>query len=104
MSSESFGLFKSSHNLQEPRTRLRWIEWLIAIIFFITLLIASGIFIEASNAADIRFKNSKALVLDPNAVIPGTIRGNESTISPVQLQVPRISEEMDDNSCELKPR
>ena len=103
MSSDSFDYFKSSHGAHMSRSRLRWIEWLIAILFMVTLLIASGVFIEVSKAADVRTRSSKDMVLDPQAVIPGTIHSEKPVRKSSPARLPNIGTEMDDNSCELKP-
>ena len=108
MSLESFSLFKSPHKPQLPQARMRWIEWFIAVLFVITLLIGSGIFIEASNAADLKYKNHSELVLDPHAVVPGTMRDYHISQKQVaQKQYKSLTNnspyEVEDNSCELKP-
>jgi len=102
MSSESFGLFKTTHSSLVPQARLRWIEWLITVLFIVTLLIGSGIFIEASNAADAKYKNSKPMVLDPKAVIPGTIHKEQPGSHQSRLPALNKSNDMEDDSCELK--
>ena len=114
MSLESSSLFKSPHNPQLSQSRMRWVEWLIAVLFVITLLIGSGIFIEASNAADVKIKNHNELILNPHAVVPGTMRNydvsqdqdisqNQVVHKKYQSLANNSSYEVEDNSCELKP-
>jgi len=107
MKMHSFGFFRSSSSFQNSRSKVRWTEWLIAVFFVISLLIASGVFIKASNAASL--KSNRLAVLSQVRIdtIPGPMRAinYEPARSVTERKVKSLSTyiEMEDkNSCELK--
>jgi hypothetical protein len=85
------------------------IEWLIAVMFIVTLLIASGVFFQVSNAADNRLQARSSGLLKSDAVAPGTIGTMHSSADMVVAKLelpaikPHLSGGMEDTSCELKP-
>ena len=109
MQSGSHELFKLNSMLPARRPRLRMIEWLIAVMFIITLLIASGVFFQVSNAADSRLKPHTVVLAKSRAIAPGTIGPLHSNADMVvaKLELPALkphsSGGMVDVSCELKP-
>lgn len=105
MQSESFGLFHSKNLAQPRRSSMRRVEWFIAILFIVVLIIASGIFFKASNAAGLNAKTASAIVADSAALIPGTMHHNEGAAP--KTGIPQVASHMlsavEDDSCELKP-
>lgn len=94
--------FRSSGLFHRERSKLRRMEWLIALFFIVSLLIGSGVLIKASNAASLKSGSHKHLSFSEIATIPGPMRDirieareNSSAGSSV------IYIESDD-SCELK--
>ena len=102
MQSGSPDLFKLNSPLPVRHSRLRLIEWLIAVMFIVTLLIGSGVFFQVSNAADNRLRVQSAKKLKSSAIAPGTI-GMMSVVKNESKQLkPGLVNAMDDTSCELK--
>lgn len=99
----TFGLFKSPQLFQNNRNKMRRMEWFIAIIFVVSLLIGSGIFIKASNAANLKTRNISELSNYQGRLIPGPmlIPSSEESRSNMHETVMTLSNE-DDASCELK--
>ena len=103
MKLQSLGIFKSNQLFQKDRSKLRWMEWLIAIFFIVTLLIGSGIFVKASNAADLKVKNYHSFSLNKYATIPGAMHAIYQTAKTPVAQAAMLTSVEDDDSCELKP-
>jgi len=99
MQSESFDLYRPKTVLPVRRSRTRIIERLIATVFLITLLISSGVFLKASNAADSRVQTNKHHY---QSIAPGTLGTTGIKKKLDQFHVQQISDAMDDDSCELK--
>jgi len=102
MQSDSFDLFRSKSVLPVRRSRIRVIEWLIAAMFVITLLISSGVFLKVSNAADYRVQERGHRSQNVQAIMPGTLGTITTKKNIPHLPVQSLSDDMDDNSCELK--
>ena len=104
MQSDSFGLFHSKNLAQPRRASMRHIEWLITILFIVVLIIVSGIFFNASNAAGLNAKQGREIASDPAALIPGTLHYSAATKNPeIQQVASRMLSAIEDDSCELKP-
>lgn len=112
MQSGSSDLFKMNSISPARRSGLRLIEWLIAAMFIVTLLIASGVFFQVSNAADNRVHANSAGMSKLTNIAPGTIgamRNNTANTDMVvaKNELPTLKRytpgSMDDTSCELKP-
>ena len=99
MQPESFDLFRPKTVLPVRRSRTRIIERLIAAVFLITLLISSGVFLKASNAADSRVQENKH---GHQSIAPGTLGTTGIKRQLQQFHVQQISDDMDNDSCELK--
>ena len=99
MQSESFDLFRPKTALPVRRSRTHLIERLIAAVFLITLLISSGVFLKASNAADGRVQANKHRY---QSIAPGTLGTTGIKQSLQQFHAQQISDDMDNDSCELK--
>ncbi|WP_455222808.1 hypothetical protein [Kaarinaea lacus] len=103
MQSDAPELFKLNSLSPAQRPRLRLIEWLIAVMFIVTLLFASGVFIRVSNAADSRVQMHAA----SNSIAPGTIgtmsHNTVMAMKETSMSKPRLASSLDDTSCELKP-
>jgi Na+(H+)/acetate symporter ActP len=112
MQSGSSDLFKMSSVSPARRSGLRLIEWLIAVMFIVTLLIASGVFFKVSNAADNRVQANSAGLAKSTSIAPGTIGTMQNNtdnpdIVVAKNELPTLKRytpgSMDDTSCELKP-
>ena len=109
MQSGSSDLFKMSSVSPARRSGLRLIEWLIAVMFIVTLLIASGVFFKVSNAADNRVQANSAGLAKSTSIAPGTIGTMQDNPDIVVAKnvLPTLKRytpgSMDDTSCELKP-
>ena len=93
-----FEFFRSPSQFQNNRNKTRWMEWFIAILFVVTLLIGSGVFVKASNAADLKIQQHGKLAYRELETVPGAMRvlkAQEPKSSPV------VYMESED-SCELK--
>lgn len=103
MRSDAPEFFKLNSMSPAQRPRLRLIEWLIAVLFIVTLLFASGVFFQVSNAADKRVQTHVA----SNSIAPGTIGPmNDHTVVAMKetsKSKPRLASGMNDTSCELQP-
>jgi len=106
MQSDAPELFKLKSLYPARSPRLRLIEWLIAVMFIVTLLFASGVFFQVSNAADKRVQAH----VQSNAIAPGTIgamnHNNHNTIVAMkQDSMPKahMAGYREDTSCELEP-
>lgn len=102
MKSESCDFYTFSTKFTTKRSRVRVIEWLIAAVFAFTLLISSGVFLKVSNAADSRVQEKERHNRNFQTIVPGTLGviAKKKQVSRLPLQ--NLTEEMDDNSCELK--
>ena len=78
-------------------------EWLIAIFFIVSLLIGSGIFIKASNAANLKIRNHGDVIFGEISTIPGSMRvlKQKQQQQSKEESSPVIYIESED-SCELK--
>ena len=94
--SKSSGLF---HN---NRSKVRWMEWVIAVLFVVTLLIGSGIFIKASNAADLKKKQHGELLHSEIDTIPGSMRFIARNDGDKEDESPAVIYVESGDSCELK--
>ena len=109
MQSDAPELFKLKSLSPARSPRLRLIEWLIAAMFIVTLLFASGVFFQVSNAADKRVQIHAV----SNTIAPGTIgamnhdahNAHKTVVAMEQNSIPkaRLAGSMDDTSCELTP-
>ncbi len=81
---------------------MRWLELLIAVLFIVSLLIGSGIFVKASNAASMKTMSHHGLHFSEIETIPGTMRsiGNMDLDQGKQASSDIYIESED--SCELK--
>lgn len=68
------GFSRSSSLFHNNRSRLRWMEWAIAVLFIVSLLIGSGIFIKASSASSLKTKPHDGLSFGEIITIPGSMR------------------------------
>lgn len=102
MKLHSSGIFRSSGLFHNNRSRMRWLELLIAVLFIVSLLIGSGIFVKASNAASMKTMSYNGLHFSEIETIPGTMR----SIGNMDLdQGKRASSDIyieSEDSCELK--
>ncbi|KPJ92773.1 MAG: hypothetical protein AMJ55_09285 [Gammaproteobacteria bacterium SG8_15] len=112
MQSGSSDLFKMNSLSSARRSGLRLIEWLIAVMFIVTLLIASGVFFQVSKAADNRVHANSAGLAKSTNIAPGTIGAMLNSTANTDMVVaknelptlkPYTPGSMEDNSCELKP-
>jgi hypothetical protein len=112
MQSGSSDLFKMNSLSPARRSGVRLIEWLIAVMFIVTLLIASGVFFQVSNAANNRVHANSAGMAKSINIAPGTIgtmRNNMANTDTVvaKNELPTLKRympgSMEDTSCELKP-
>lgn len=112
MQSGSSDLFKMNSLSPARRSGLRLIEWLIAVMFIVTLLIASGVFFQVSNAADNRVHTNSAGLAKSINIAPGTIGTMRSNMDNTDTVVAKnelpsfkryVSGGVEDSSCELKP-
>ena len=87
--------------LQNNRNRLRWTEWLIAILFVVSLLVGSGIFVKASNAANLKSRNYSGLSYSDVNTIPGPIRTVKSDIQSVSAKSLSMQSIGSRDSCEI---
>jgi len=74
------------------------VEWFIAILFVVSLLIGSGIFVKASNAADLKIQQHGKYAYRELQTVPGAMRV-------VKVQQPKSSPVVyveSEDSCELK--
>jgi len=106
MQSDTPELFKLKSLSPARSPSLRLIEWLIAAMFIVTLLFASGVFFQVSNAADKRLK----IHATSNTIAPGTIgamkhKSYDSVVAIKQDSMAKVhlAGSMDDTSCELAP-
>jgi len=102
MRSDSFDFYTFSSKFPARRPRIRVIEWLIAAVFLITLLISSGVFLKVSNAADNRAQGKERHDSNVQIIVPGTLGIIATKNKNPHLSLRSLSEDMDDNSCELK--
>lgn len=93
---------KSPDLFQNNRSKVRWMEWLIAILFVVTLLIGSGIFIKASNAADLKTKQHRELLHSEITTIPGSMRSISGKYGDKEDESPEVIYVESEDSCELK--
>ena len=112
MQSGSSDLFKMNSLSSARRSGLRLIEWLIAVMFIVTLLIASGVFFQVSNAADNRVHTNSAGLAKSTYIAPGTIGTMQKNSANTDMvvaknELPALKRyapgSMEDTSCELKP-
>jgi uncharacterized ion transporter superfamily protein YfcC len=100
-------LFKLNSVSPVRRSRLSVIEWLIAVMFIITLLISSGVFFKVSNAADNRAQAHVSKPEKPESVAPGTIGAMNSNVKVAKADskspIKSLAKSMDGVSCELIP-
>ena len=100
--SDFIDLSQSKFETRIKRSRTRTIEWLIAVMFIVTLLIGSGVFLKVSNAADYRV-NGKGLPQDNvQRISPGTLGTIVVNNKLQQLPARQLMEDETDSSCELK--
>ena len=83
------------------RSKMRRIEWFITIFFVLTLLIGSGVFIKASNAANLKTKSYPDLSFKDVATIPGSMR-MISEHRETSSESPSVIYMESEDSCELK--
>lgn len=102
MRSDSFDFYTFSSKFPARRSRTRVIEWLIAAVFAITLLISSGVFLKVSNAADNRVQKKEQHNKNVQTIVPGTLGTLTAKKKILQLPLQDLSEDMDNNSCELR--
>ena len=102
MQSDSFDFYTFSSEFPKRRSRIRVIEWLIAAVFLITLLISSGIFLKVSNAADNRAQGKEGYYQNVQTIVPGTLGIIAMKNKKPHLPLQSLSEDVGDNSCELK--
>ena len=94
--------FRSSSLFQNNRNKLKRMEWFIAIFFIVSLLIGSGVFIKASNAASVKSRSHSHLSHSEVATIPGSMRlmgVNKKEQASTESSVIYVES---DDSCELK--
>lgn len=102
MRSNSCDFYTFSSKFPARRSRIRVFEWLIAAVFIITLLIGSGVFLKVSNAADNRVEKKDSIKQNTQSLVPGTLGAMTAKQKLQHLPVQSFSEDVDDNSCELK--
>ncbi|MCI0505491.1 MAG: hypothetical protein L0Z73_05210 [Gammaproteobacteria bacterium] len=107
MQSGSSDLFKLNSVSSVRHSGLGAIEWLIAVMFIITLLISSGVFFKVSNAADNRIQAQVSKPEKTKSVALGTIGAMNSNMKKVkadsELLLKKLAKNMDGASCELIP-
>jgi hypothetical protein len=102
MKLHSSSLSRSSGFFHNNRNKLRWMEWLIAVLFIVSLLIGSGIFIKASNAANLKIESHTGLSYGEISTIPGSMRLLTDKPDEQAAQSSAVIYVESDDSCELK--
>ena len=81
---------------------MRWLELIIAVLFVVSLLIASGVFVKVSNAASVKTMSRSGISFNEIQTIPGAMRFiGKVDIDKGEQSSPIIYTESED-SCELK--
>lgn len=93
---------KNSGFSHSNRSRLRWTEWLIAILFVVSLLIGSGIFVKAGNAANLKTNSYSGLSYGNVNTIPGPMRSIQPDSTKNVLKALSNESMQSLDSCELK--
>ena len=94
--------FRSPTLFHGNRNKLRWMEWFIAIVFVVSLLIASGLLIKASNAADLKIQAHQHLSYSDIVTIPGSMQVIGEYKSQEVKEKPSVIYIESEDSCELK--
>lgn len=101
MKSHPSDISRSSSLFNNNRNKLRRVEWFIAILFILSLLVGSGVFVKASNAANMKTKPYDKLLLKDVSTIPGSMRIISEPEKSSSESTSVIYMESED-SCELK--
>ena len=96
------GPSRSPSLFHSNRSRMRWLELLIAVLFIVSLLIGSGIFVKASNAASAKTQAHKGLTFSEIQTIPGAMRFIDRTETSQGEQSSSVIYTESEDSCELK--
>ena len=102
MKLQSSDSFKCSHLFHNNRSKLRRMEWFIAVFFVVSLLIGSGVFIKSSNASNLKVKNNSGISLSDSGIIPGSMRTSYTSDDPETDERSVTQSFENDTSCELK--
>lgn len=94
--------FRSSSLFHNNRNKVRRMEWFIAIFFIVSLLIGSGVFIKASNAASVKSISSSHMPHGELTTIPGSMRLINKSKKELSLGGSSVIYIESEDSCELK--
>ncbi|HEY5603982.1 MAG TPA: hypothetical protein VIM41_12820 [Gammaproteobacteria bacterium] len=89
------------------RSRLCVVEWSIAALFILTLLLSSGVFFKASKVADKRVQVQASKSEKSRSAAPGTLGAISSNAQLIKsdtlLPIKSLAKSVEGISCELIP-